>query len=90
MNYSDKSQSVPGGMPSVQPTESLPATKACQKRPRNRVYKGQPAWKRDCKCGNCPTCQDNARWEEGYAKFADPDYYARGLQMVHSSPLADG
>jgi len=40
-----------------------------------------------CKCGQCPQCLDNARWERIFAeKFADPDYYARRVTHI-ASPL---
>jgi hypothetical protein len=40
-----------------------------------------------CRCGQCPQCLDNARWDRIYAeKFADPDYYARRVTWV-ASPL---
>ena len=40
-----------------------------------------------CKCGRCPQCLDDARWERIFAeKFADPDYYARRLTWI-ASPL---
>ena len=32
--------------------------------------------RKQCQCGSCGTCLDNARWEAIFnAKFADPDYY---------------
>ena len=40
-----------------------------------------------CRCGRCPQCLDNARWDRIFAeKFADPDYYARPVTHV-ASPL---
>jgi hypothetical protein len=40
-----------------------------------------------CRCGQCPQCLDNARWERIFKeKFADPDYYARRVTRI-SSPL---
>src|SRR5262249_708953 len=31
-----------------------------------------------CQCGQCPACEENARWERIFnEKFADPDYYSR-------------
>jgi hypothetical protein len=40
-----------------------------------------------CKCGRCPKCLDNERWERIFAeKFADPNYYTR--RTIHAaSPL---
>jgi hypothetical protein len=75
-------------LPTEPPHSEAASPAARQKRPRPKSYKGQPAWKRNCKCGACPTCQDNARWERGFAKFEDPDYYTRGLHLRHSSSLA--
>jgi hypothetical protein len=44
---------------------------------------------RRCKCGVCPKCEDNARWERIFQeKFADPEYYGR-RHVPHVSPLAD-
>jgi len=29
-----------------------------------------------CRCGTCPRCQEEARWERIFnERFADPDYY---------------
>lgn len=40
-----------------------------------------------CRCGQCPQCLDNARWERIFAeKFADPDYYTRRATSI-ASPL---
>ena len=42
-----------------------------------------------CKCGQCPQCLDNARWERIFAeKFADPNYYTRSVATHMASPLA--
>ena len=42
-----------------------------------------------CKCGQCPQCVDNSRWERIFAeKFADPTYYTRSIDTHMSSPLA--
>jgi hypothetical protein len=44
---------------------------------------------RRCTCGGCFECIDNARWERIFqAKFADPDYYNRGINLRQSSPLS--
>lgn len=43
--------------------------------------------KRNCDCGNCPTCEDNQRWERIFReKFADPNYYIRSIRR--DSPLS--
>jgi hypothetical protein len=43
--------------------------------------------KRNCHCGYCGDCLENARWERVFqAKFADPDYYV-GLRLRNESPL---
>lgn len=32
---------------------------------------------RRCRCGECPRCVENARWDRIFnEKFADPEYYA--------------
>lgn len=34
-----------------------------------------------CNCGQCATCQDDARWERIFReKFADPLYYQRPMR----------
>lgn len=39
-----------------------------------------------CRCGKCPACTENARWERIFQeKFADPDYYKRPLSSGGSS-----
>jgi hypothetical protein len=43
--------------------------------------------KRQCQCGVCPFCLENARWDRIFQeKFADPDYY-KGVPIRFSSPL---
>ena len=33
-----------------------------------------------CKCGQCPQCLDDTKWERVFnEKFADPDYYTDRL-----------
>jgi|HubBroStandDraft_2_1064218.scaffolds.fasta_scaffold290020_1 hypothetical protein len=66
---------------------SLVARKACidaghrRRRPR-RIPK------EICRCGYCPRCLDNARWERIYEeRFADPSYY-RQFGIRSSSPLS--
>jgi hypothetical protein len=49
----------------------------------------QPVQKsrRRCRCGHCPRCVDNARWERIFeAKFADPNYYSP-RPMRHESSI---
>jgi hypothetical protein len=44
---------------------------------------------RQCKCGRCHDCSDNARWERIFNdKFADPNYYC-GLVVRYGSPLQE-
>jgi hypothetical protein len=45
--------------------------------------------RRRCTCGECPRCQEDARWERIFnEKFADPEYYAHRLPRGGSSLLA--
>jgi hypothetical protein len=45
--------------------------------------------KANCRCKQCPACQDEARWERIFQeKFADPSYYGRN-NFRTSSPLVD-
>lgn len=42
-----------------------------------------------CRCGQCGSCLDNARWDRIFQeKFADPSYYNRKLGRT-TSPLVD-
>ena len=44
--------------------------------------------KRQCRCGTCGPCRENARWEAIFRqKFADPDYYSSSLPVRYGSPL---
>jgi hypothetical protein len=44
---------------------------------------------RRCRCGDCRTCRENARWERIFKeKFEDPTYYAHPPVRI-SSPLTD-
>jgi hypothetical protein len=45
------------------------------------------AGRRQCHCGTCPKCVENARWERIFQeRFADPLYYSpRGIR--HNSPI---
>jgi hypothetical protein len=57
---------------------------SASEQPRERV-RARP--RAHCRCGRCPQCLDNARWERIFAeKFADPDYYTR-RHVRTSSPL---
>jgi hypothetical protein len=52
--------------------------------PRERPA-GRP--RAHCRCGRCPQCLENERWERIFTqKFADPDYYTR-RHVRTSSPL---
>lgn len=43
---------------------------------------------RECSCGACARCIDNARWNRIFnEKFADPSYYG-SLAVRHNSSLA--
>jgi DNA-binding NarL/FixJ family response regulator len=45
--------------------------------------------RRNCACGLCPKCRDNARWEQIFQqKFADPTYY-RSKSLRLQSALSD-
>jgi hypothetical protein len=42
-----------------------------------------------CQCGECRTCQENARWERIFReKFASPDYYRHEIRVRYASPLS--
>jgi hypothetical protein len=41
-----------------------------------------------CKCGSCPRCLDNAKWDKVFQKFVDPMYYRRPVTTIMRSPLA--
>src|SRR5579872_2347137 len=42
--------------------------------------------KRGCKCGDCASCTEAARWERIFReKFADPEYYSRPSYSSGSS-----
>jgi hypothetical protein len=64
-------------MPVLRPTERAPYCAPAAK----------SNGKRNCRCGLCGDCIENARWERVFqAKFADPNYYG-GLRMRNESPL---
>jgi hypothetical protein len=45
--------------------------------------------RRNCRCGQCERCLEDARWEKIFnEKFADPYYYAP-LQLHQRSTLAE-
>jgi hypothetical protein len=51
-----------------------------RREPSETVYEASIAKsiRRRCRCGVCPRCQENARWERIFQeKFADPYYYSR-------------
>ena len=53
------------------------------------VVKTFSASRNRCKCGECATCKENARWERIFVeKFADPEYYSRRLTVIGSSLAA--
>jgi hypothetical protein len=42
-----------------------------------------------CQCGQCRTCQENARWERIFQeKFANSDYYQSDIRIRYASPLS--
>jgi hypothetical protein len=42
-----------------------------------------------CQCGQCRTCQENARWERIFQeKFANSDYYHHDIRVRYASPLS--
>jgi len=42
-----------------------------------------------CTCGQCRTCQENARWERIFQeKFANADYYHHDIRIRYASPLS--
>jgi hypothetical protein len=48
-----------------------------------------PKRRRNCRCGECPMCRENAQWDRIYkSKFEDPDYYSK-REPRHLSPLSD-
>ena len=60
----------------------------CRRRgARHAVRPASRDRRRRCRCGQCPQCLDNARWDRIFAeKFADPDCYARPVTHI-ASPL---
>jgi hypothetical protein len=64
------------------------ALKAEQAREQLRRRAGVPKSRERCRCGSCPSCQEDARWDRIFTeKFADPTYYAERLPSL-GSPLA--
>jgi hypothetical protein len=63
--------------------------KSRQRKASEPVYEApsEKSLRRRCKCGSCPKCQDNARWERIFhEKFEDSEYYElRPLPLT--SPL---
>jgi hypothetical protein len=55
--------------------------------PDEAELRGPAGRRRNCNCGYCRQCQENARWERIYSeRFADPQYYT-GPVIRRSSPL---
>ncbi len=60
--------------------------KRVQAPPRSHSSKSTASLRR-CKCGNCSTCLENARWDKIFnEKFADPNYY-KPKPVRHTSSL---
>jgi len=56
--------------------------KAASKEPLQQARRST----RRCRCGLCPRCLENARWERIFQeKFADPYYYTRRASYYGSS-----
>jgi|HubBroStandDraft_6_1064221.scaffolds.fasta_scaffold1276848_1 hypothetical protein len=79
--------------PMVEPRKSiLQKTAAVTKRElrvplrsRDELPSGRPV--KNCQCGHCRRCLDNARWDRIFSeKFACPEYYP--LTVRHDSSLA--
>ena len=70
----------------------LPArrTQLPTRRTKLKEAEDVPAYsrKKQCRCGKCALCMDNARWERIFQeKFQDLGYYGRGPVIRGSSPL---
>lgn len=64
------------------------STAVNEERPRRDHSARSPVLQRqrNCQCGHCRQCVENARWDRIFAeKFADPDYYAARLPRQGSS-----
>jgi hypothetical protein len=57
-------------------------------RPR-KIFRDPLAPYVGCKCGQCPRCLDNAKWNRAFEKFIDPTYYTRPVETVMRSPLSE-
>jgi hypothetical protein len=75
----------------AQTTSKKPSVRAAEKEnpglPAASAASARKAASRQCKCGTCPRCAEDARWERIFReKFADPYYY--GMRRVpHNSPI---
>jgi hypothetical protein len=57
-------------------------------RPR-KIFRDPLAPYVGCKCGVCPRCLDNAKWNRRFEKFVDPTYYSRSVETLMRSPLSE-
>jgi len=71
-------------------SEATEATASRVRKSRPSAAPPRPAEeqrRRPCRCGRCPECIENARWERIFKeKFADPTYYTRPA-VRSGSPL---
>ena len=71
-----------------EPRKPAPATLRADTVPQARAIKPRRASGR-CQCGQCRTCQENARWERIFQeKFANSDYYHHDIRVRYASPLS--
>lgn len=71
--------------------QTVPAARSGQPRMKKAIsfeptYQSPRSPAKRCRCGDCPYCRENARWERIFQeKFADPDYYATRVPPQGSS-----
>ncbi|HTT61005.1 MAG TPA: hypothetical protein VMG35_04160 [Bryobacteraceae bacterium] len=86
-------ESMPGAVPECDPRPEPPravvtAPPRVDHAPQAHLPKARRTSGR-CQCGECRTCQENARWERIFQeKFANSDYYHRDIRIRYASPLS--
>ena len=75
-------------VPQKPPKVMMPAPRRPEIVPPQRVVKTRRS-SGLCQCGECRTCQENARWERIFQeKFANSDYYHHDIRIRYASPLS--
>ena len=87
-------QNIMAQAPEAEPAPPVPKAAASPAARREDPVSAKPVTRARrasgrCQCGQCRTCQENARWERIFQeKFASSEYYNPEIRIRYASPLS--